>query len=84
MTAAGGMTLQVLQSQSGGVACPEAEHVVTLFHRKIAGRQPGDSQEPVSDTVEGWACVSGPPAAQGGTTCSKGDQYILAAVVPSE
>lgn len=84
VTAASGMTLQVLDGQAHGVACAEAERVVTLFHRKIAGRQSGDSQEPVGDTVDGWACVSGPPAAQGGTTCSKGDRYILAAVVPNE
>jgi hypothetical protein len=32
-------------------------------HRKIAGKQPADFNEPVSDAVDGWLCVSGPPAA---------------------
>jgi hypothetical protein len=74
----------VLDSRAAGIGCPEAERVVTEFHQKIAGRQARDSQQPVGDTVDGWACVSGPPAAQGGTTCSKGGQDILAAVVPAE
>jgi hypothetical protein len=84
ITAASGLTLHVLASRAGGVGCAEAGRVVAEFHRKIAGKQARASEQPVGDTVDGWACVSGPPASQGGTTCSKGDQDILAAVVPAE
>jgi hypothetical protein len=51
--------------------------------RKIAGKQPADFNDPVSDAVDGWLCVSGPPAAQGGT-CGKDDQNSLAAAAPVE
>ncbi|WP_246257355.1 hypothetical protein [Amycolatopsis anabasis] len=84
VTAASGQTLQVLDSHAGGVDCAQAKRVVAAFHQKIAGRQSAQSNEPVSDTVDGWLCVSGPPAAQGGTTCSMQDKSVLAAVVPVE
>jgi hypothetical protein len=84
VTAASGQTLQVLDSTAGGVDCAQARRVVGDFHQKIAGRQAAQSNEPVSDTVDGWLCVSGPPAAQGGTTCSKQEQTVFAAIVPAE
>ncbi|QWF85530.1 hypothetical protein [Amycolatopsis sp. CA-230715] len=84
VTAASGLTLQVLDSHTSGVACPDAKRVVEEFHKKIAGKQAGGSNEPVSDTVDGWLCVSGPPAAQGGTTCTKQEQTVLARVLPVE
>lgn len=82
VTAASGLTLQVLNG--AGVACADATRIVDAFHKRIAGRQSAGSDEPVSDTVDGWLCVSGPPAAQGGTSCAKGDQNVFAAVVPVE
>ncbi len=82
MTAASGLTLQVLNGP--GVACADAIRIVDAFHKRIAGRQSAGSDEPVSDTVDGWLCVSGAPAAQGGTSCGKGDQNVFAAVVPVE
>ncbi|AXB48405.1 hypothetical protein A4R43_11275 [Amycolatopsis albispora] len=84
MTAASGFTLQVLDAAETGVPCDEARSVVERFHRAIAGRQPAGSQEPVSETVDGWLCVSGAPTAQGGTTCGRQDRTVLAAVVPLE
>jgi hypothetical protein len=84
VTAASGATLQILGGTGGGVDCTTGKHIVEEFHKKITGKQAAASNEPVSDSVEGWQCVSGPPAAQGGTTCSKDDQSIYAAVVPSE
>ena len=60
------------------------EKLVGDFHRKIAGRQDAGSNDAVNETVDGWLCTSGPPAAQGGTTCTKGEQTVFAAVVPSE
>ncbi|WP_370949264.1 hypothetical protein AB5J62_17405 [Amycolatopsis sp. cg5] len=85
VAAASGLTLQVLGGQSGGgVDCATGKKIVEQFQRKIAGKQPVESNEPVSDTVDGWLCVSGPPAAQGGTTCSKDNATVLAAVVPTE
>ena len=84
VTAASGATLQVLGGAGGGVDCATGTRIVKEFHQKIAGKQAADSNEPVSDSVEGWLCVSGPPAAQGGTTCGKDDLSIYAGVVPSE
>lgn len=84
VTAASGLTLNVFDSQAGGVPCAEAMRLVKEFHAKIAGRQGSGSNDAVNDTVEGWLCTSGPPAAQGGTTCGKGEQTVFAAVVPSE
>ncbi|WP_236725417.1 hypothetical protein [Amycolatopsis orientalis] len=82
VTAASGLTLQVLNGP--GVSCADATGIVGSFHRRIAGRQSAESDEPVSETVDGWLCVSGAPAAQGGTSCSKGEQNVFAAVVPVE
>ncbi|WP_236005271.1 hypothetical protein [Amycolatopsis pittospori] len=82
VTAASGLTLQVLNGP--GVSCADASGIVDSFHKRIAGRQSAGSDEPVSETVDGWLCVSGAPAAQGGTSCSKGEQNVFAAVVPVE
>ncbi|WP_245191803.1 hypothetical protein [Amycolatopsis azurea] len=82
VTAASGLTLQVLNGP--GVSCADATGIVGSFHKRIAGRQSAGSDEPVSETVDGWLCVSGAPAAQGGTSCSKGEQNVFAAVVPVE
>jgi len=84
VTTASGLTLQVLDDEAGTAPCDEAVRVVERFHERIAGRQAPGSSEPVSDTVDGWLCVSGPPSAQGGTTCGMGEQNILAAVIPVE
>ncbi|HET6288008.1 MAG TPA: hypothetical protein VFG15_14815 [Amycolatopsis sp.] len=82
VTAASGLILQVLTGP--GVSCVDATGIVGSFHKRIAGRQSAGSDEPVSETVDGWLCVSGAPAAQGGTSCSKGEQNVFAAVVPVE
>jgi hypothetical protein len=84
VTAASGLTLYVFDSGAAGVSCAAATQLVTAFHRKIAGRQGAGSNDAVNETVDGWLCASGPPAAQGGTTCTKGEQTVFAAVVPSE
>jgi hypothetical protein len=84
VTAASGLTLQLLGGEGGGVDCATGRRIVEEFHQKIAGKQPADSNEPVSDSVEGWQCVSGAPTAQGGTACSKEDKSVFAGVVPSE
>jgi hypothetical protein len=84
VTAASGLTLYVFDSGSAGVTCATATKLVGDFHRKIAGRQGTGSNDAVNETVDGWLCTSGPPAAQGGTTCTKGEQTVFAAVVPSE
>ncbi|WP_103352924.1 hypothetical protein [Amycolatopsis sp. CA-128772] len=84
VTAASGLTLYVFDSGSAGVSCSAATKLVGDFHRKIAGRQGAGSNDAVNETVDGWLCASGPPAAQGGTTCTKGEQTVFAAVVPSE
>ncbi|MFJ7214070.1 hypothetical protein [Amycolatopsis sp. NPDC098790] len=84
VTAASGLTLYVFDSGSAGVTCVAATKLVGDFHRKIAGRQGAGSNDAVNETVDGWLCTSGPPAAQGGTTCTKGEQTVFAAVVPSE
>jgi hypothetical protein len=84
VTAASGLTLYVFDSGSAGVSCVAATKLVGDFHRTIAGRQGAGSNDAVNETVDGWLCTSGPPAAQGGTTCTKGEQTVFAAVVPSE
>lgn len=84
VAAASGLTLEVLGAEESGVPCEQARPVVERFHRLIAGKQSANSAEPVSETFDGWLCVSGPPAAQGGTTCGKAEQTVLAAVVPPE
>ncbi|MFF1614191.1 hypothetical protein ACFVYA_41045 [Amycolatopsis sp. NPDC058278] len=84
VNAASGLTLYVFDSGSAGVSCVSATKLVGDFHRKIAGRQGAGSNDAVNETVDGWLCTSGPPAAQGGTTCTKGEQTVFAAVVPSE
>ncbi|MFE0020784.1 hypothetical protein [Amycolatopsis sp. NPDC059021] len=84
VTAASGLTLDVVDGKTAGIPCAEATKLVTEFHRKIAGRQGAGSNDAVNETVDGWLCVSGAPAAQGGTTCSKGEQTVFASVVPSE
>lgn len=61
-----------------------AERVIAAFHAEIAGQQPAGSRHPVKATVDGWKCVSGPPSSQGGTSCSKGDTDVLAAVITDE
>jgi hypothetical protein len=68
----------------GGEVSGSTARVVEKFHKKIAGKQPAESNEPVTDGVEGWQCASGPPAAQGGSTCSKDDKTTFAAAVPNE
>ncbi|KDN16019.1 hypothetical protein [Amycolatopsis rifamycinica] len=84
VTAASGLTLYVFDSGAAGVSCGAATKLVGDFHRKITGRQGAGSNDAVNETVDGWLCTSGPPAAQGGTTCTKGEQTVFAAVVPSE
>ncbi|MFB9688032.1 hypothetical protein [Amycolatopsis plumensis] len=84
VTAASGLTLYVFDSGSAGVSCAAATKLVGDFHHRIAGRQGAGSNDAVNETVDGWLCTSGPPAAQGGTTCTKGEQTVFAAVVPSE
>jgi hypothetical protein len=84
VTAASGLTLQVLDGEAGGVDCATATQIVERFQRKIAGKQPADSNEPLSDAVDGWLCVSGPPTAEGRTTCGKDNQNIFAAAIPVE
>lgn len=69
--AASGKTLQVQRPDGGQPGCDEANRVVTEFHRRIAGQQPAGSDQPMGMQVDGWQCVSGPPTAQGGTTCTK-------------
>lgn len=78
VTAASGLTLQVLPSP--GVSCPGAVSLVRKFQEQLAGRQPAGSRSPASAIVDGWQCVSGPPSSQGGTTCSRQDQTVFAAV----
>ncbi|SFP90959.1 hypothetical protein SAMN05421854_107423 [Amycolatopsis rubida] len=82
VTAASGTTLYVYDNKA--TPCADAMALVKKFHQAINGRQAAGSNNPVNATVDGWLCVSGPPAAQGGTTCSKGEQTVLAAVVPAE
>ncbi|WP_211260421.1 hypothetical protein [Amycolatopsis jejuensis] len=82
VSAASGLTLYVYDNKT--VPCADALSLVKKFHEAIAGRQAAGSNNPANATVDGWLCVSGPPAAQGGTTCSKGEQTVLAAVVPAE
>ncbi|TNC25490.1 hypothetical protein FG385_14885 [Amycolatopsis alkalitolerans] len=72
------MTLQVLESP--GIACADAKALVSRFQAQLAGKQPAGSSQPASATVDGWLCVSGPPASQGGTSCSRQDQTVFAGV----
>lgn len=83
VTAASGLTLRVMLGE-GALDCTEAKRVVAAFHRAIEGEQSAESDEPVSATVDGWHCVSGPPSAQGGTSCSIGQKNVLGAVVTEE
>ncbi|MGH3449163.1 MAG: hypothetical protein ACRDQW_00235 [Haloechinothrix sp.] len=83
VTAASGMTLRVLLG-SGVTDCALAERVVAAFHHAIAGKQPAGSARPAGADVDGWHCVSGPPAAQGGTDCSQNGRNVQAAVVGAE
>ncbi|GAA5157027.1 hypothetical protein [Amycolatopsis dongchuanensis] len=78
VTAASGLRLQVLPDST--VPCAEATDLVRRFQEQLAGKQPAGSNQPASATVDGWLCVSGPPAAQGGTTCSKLDKTVFAGV----
>ncbi|AIJ23088.1 hypothetical protein [Amycolatopsis methanolica] len=82
--AASGLTLQVMETTTSTLSCGQATDLVTRFQRAIAGRQPAGSGRPVSETVDGWLCVSGPPASQGGTTCSRGDDTVFARVTEAE
>lgn len=83
VTAASGLTLLV-ELGEGATDCTEAERIVADFHAKIAGQQSADSRRPVAASVDGWDCVSGPPSSQGGTSCTKGSQNVLAGVVAEE
>jgi len=78
--AASGLTLRVLDSSAMGIPCADATNLVAKFQRQITGKQPPGSAEPVNATVDGWLCVSGAPAAQGGTSCSRGEQTVFAEV----
>ncbi|GAA3831052.1 hypothetical protein [Amycolatopsis tucumanensis] len=82
--AASGLTLQVMETTTSSLSCGQATDLVTRFQRAIAGRQPAGSGRPVSETVDGWLCVSGPPASQGGTTCSRGEDTVFARVTEAE
>ncbi|WP_228684709.1 hypothetical protein [Amycolatopsis thermoflava] len=82
--AASGLTLQVMDTTTSTLSCGQATDLVTRFQRAIAGRQPAGSGRPVSETVDGWLCVSGPPASQGGTTCSRGEDTVFARVTEAE
>ncbi|MBB4683365.1 hypothetical protein [Amycolatopsis jiangsuensis] len=82
VTAASGLTLYVYDPET--VPCGQALTLVKDFHEAITGRQGSGSNEAVDATVDGWRCTSGPPSAQGGTTCDKGAQTVFAAVVPAE
>lgn len=78
VTSASGLRLSVLPTPD--LSCPDAVALVKHFHSMLGGRQPAGSGQPVSASVDGWMCVSGPPAAQGGTTCSQGDKTVFATV----
>ncbi|HVV10604.1 hypothetical protein [Amycolatopsis sp.] len=82
--AASGLTLRVQDGSSAGMTCAQATDLVARFQRQITGKQPSGSNDPVSATVDGWLCVSGPPSAQGGTTCSKQDLTVFAGAVTGE
>ncbi|NIH80903.1 hypothetical protein [Amycolatopsis viridis] len=82
--AASGLTLQVMDTTTSPLSCGQATDLVTRFQQAIAGRQPARSALPVRETVDGWMCVSGPPASQGGTTCSRGEDTVFAQVTESE
>ncbi|GAB3574779.1 hypothetical protein GCM10027445_36210 [Amycolatopsis endophytica] len=84
VTAASGLTLRVMDTTTSALDCGAATDLVTRFQQAITGRQPADSARPVSETVDGWLCVSGPPASQGGTSCSRGEDTVFAQVVQPE
>ncbi|TVT42296.1 hypothetical protein FNH05_22610 [Amycolatopsis rhizosphaerae] len=84
VTAASGLTLSVLDGTAAGIGCAQAHQLVAKFQAGIAGQQPAGSGRPVSATVDGWLCVSGPPSSQGGTTCSLDDKTVYARVVAAE
>ncbi|KAA9151357.1 hypothetical protein FPZ12_039165 [Amycolatopsis acidicola] len=84
MRAASGLTLRVEDSSTAGMDCAQATDLVARFQRQLTGKQGPDSRDPVSATVDGWLCVSGPPSAQGGTTCSKQDLTVFAGVAAGE
>jgi hypothetical protein len=79
--AASGLTLLVLDVVSDDVGGARAEQLVRDFQARIAGQQPAGSTQPVSASVQGWLCVSAPPATQGGTTCTLRDKTVYARVV---
>lgn len=76
--AASGLTLRVLPSP--GISCADAKQLVATFQSQLTGKQPAGSTQPASGTVNGWLCVSGPPASEGGTSCSLQDQTVFASV----
>lgn len=78
VTAASGLTLQVLDSP--GMRCADAKQLVSRFQAELAGKQIAGSSQPASATVDGWLCVSGPPSSQGGTSCSLDDKTVFASV----
>lgn len=82
--AASGLLLQVMETTTSGLTCGQATDLVARFQQVIAGRQPAGSTRPVGETVDGWLCVSGPPASQGGTSCSRGDDTVFARVTEAE
>jgi hypothetical protein len=79
--AASGLTLLVLDVVSDDIGCAQAEQLVRDFQARIAGQQPAGSTQPVSASVQGWLCVSAPPATQGGTTCTLRDKTVYARVI---
>lgn len=83
VTSAAGLPLAVAIGHTT-IPCAQATDVVAAFHAQITGRQPPGSDRPAGAEVDGWHCVSGPPSAQGGTTCDRGSDEIMAAVVDRE
>ncbi|NKQ52622.1 hypothetical protein HFP15_06980 [Amycolatopsis sp. K13G38] len=61
-----------------GISCADAKSLVAKFQQQITGKQPPGSSQPVSASVDGWLCVSGPPSGGGGTSCSRGEQTVFA------
>lgn len=83
VTAASGLTLRVLLG-TGVTDCALGERVVAAFHAEIAGKQPAGSTRPAAAEVDGWHCVSGPPASGGGTDCESDGRNVQAAVEARE
>lgn len=83
VTAASGLTLRVLLG-TGVTDCALGERVVAAFHAEIAGKQPAGSTRPAAAEVDGWHCVSGPPASGGGTDCESDGRNVQAAVEERE